>query len=410
MQKNATLSLQSYAVNATIKLPSSKSESNRALILNHLSNKLFQVNNVSSADDTQLLIKLLGSIGKESTLDCGPAGTTFRFLTAMLAFTGGNYTLTGSDRMKERPIKDLIDALLLLGANINYLEKEGFPPITIQGTQPSSNITRVSVANSSQYLSSLLLIASSLPKGLQIETVGEMGSAPYIDMTIQLLNKAGIEVIRNNTTFHIAKQDFKVTTFKVEADWSGASYWFSRVALSDNGSMLLRGLKPDSLQGDQVVKEIYQKLGVTSTFTTEGLHINKTHQPEKNFNWDFTHCPDLAQTVLATCAVLGVTLTCCGLKSLRIKETDRILAMQTELTKIGAQLSKLNNETFILRPSDKIPSNKVFINTYHDHRMAMAFAPLAALVPKLEIEDKMVVSKSYPSFWDDLTLTGITVN
>ena len=151
MRKSATRSLQSYGVNATIKLPSSKSESNRALILNHLSNKLFQVNNVSSADDTQLLIKLLGSIGKESTLDCGPAGTTFRFLTAMLAFTGGNYTLTGSDRMKERPIKDLIDALLLLGANINYLEKEGFPPITIQGTQPSSNITRVSVANSSQY-------------------------------------------------------------------------------------------------------------------------------------------------------------------------------------------------------------------------------------------------------------------
>jgi 3-phosphoshikimate 1-carboxyvinyltransferase len=409
MSEQVSLSLQSNLIETTINLPSSKSESNRALILNHLSNGLFQVYNVSSADDTQLLIKLLASIGKESTLDCGPAGTTFRFLTTVLTFTPGTHVLTGSERMKERPIKDLISALNLIGAKITYVENDGYPPIKIEGITPQLNNTKISVANSSQYLSSLLLVAPSLPNGLIIETTGEMGSEPYVDMTIQLLKNAGINVIKQDKVFKVAPQDYAATKFNVESDWSGASYWFSRVALSEKGRLLLTGLKAKSLQGDQVVKDIYKHLGVTSEFTEEGLLITKTHEADKNLTWDFTHCPDLAQTVFASCAVLGVTLKCCGLKSLRIKETDRILAMQTELSKIGAQLTTEDDIWFTLKPSKQFPKT-VNISTYHDHRMAMAFAPLAAVINSIIIENKDVVSKSYPSFWDDLALTGITVN
>lgn len=410
MSEQVSLSLQSNLIETTINLPASKSESNRALILNHLSNRLFQVDNVSSADDTQLLIKLLASIGKESTLDCGPAGTTFRFLTTVLAFTSGTHVLTGSERMKERPIKDLISALQLIGAKITYLENDGYPPIKIEGITPQLNNTKISVANSSQYLSSLLLVAPSLPNGLIIEITGEMGSQPYVNMTIQLLESAGIDVIKQANTFKIAPQSFKATKFKVESDWSGASYWFSRVSLMEKGSLLLTGLKSNSLQGDQVVKDIYQHLGVTSEFTSEGLLITKTHEADKSLTWDFTHCPDLAQTVFASCAVLGVTLKCCGLKSLRIKETDRILAMQTELNKIGTQLTTQDDNWFVLQPSNQFPTTPINISTYHDHRMAMAFAPLAAVINSIIIENKDVVSKSYPSFWDDVALTGITVN
>lgn len=410
MPQEILLACLSNAVDTAIKLPSSKSESNRALILNYLSKGLFKVERLSSADDTQLLIKLLQQVGKQTTLDCGPAGTTFRFLTSVLACCPGTHILTGSERMKERPIKDLIAALQKIGAKITYLENDGYPPIQIEGTLPTNNSTIVSVANSSQYLSSLLLVAPSLPNGLIIETTGEMGSEPYVDMTIQLLNNAGIKVQQQDNTYTVANQPFLETEFSVESDWSGASYWFSRIALSDHGKLFLEGLKPNSLQGDQVVKDIYQKLGVTSKFTANGLTIKKTHAAEKTLTWDFTHCPDLAQTVFATCAVLGVSLKCCGLKSLRIKETDRILAMQTELAKIGATLFSEDDEWFMLTPSTELPDTTVTINTYHDHRMAMAFAPLTAKLGRLIIEDKAVVSKSYPSFWEDLALTGIKIN
>ncbi|MFT6845412.1 MAG: 3-phosphoshikimate 1-carboxyvinyltransferase, partial [Flavobacteriales bacterium] len=197
------------------------------------------------------------------------------------------------------------------------------------------------------------------------------------------------------------------TAFSVEADWSGASYWFSRVALSSNGKILLLGLKKNSLQGDRVVTDIYSQLGVGFSFTEDGLQLFRTNTLTKQLTWDFTHCPDLAQTVIATCAVLGVTGLFSGLKSLRIKETDRILAMQTELKKIGATLKSQNNEVFALTPSNTLPTTSIVINTYHDHRMAMAFAPLAAIIENISIENPAVVSKSYPRFWDDLKETGI---
>lgn len=406
---NCALSCDHHVVNTSLLLPSSKSESNRALVLHHLSKGSFKVSHVSTADDTQRLKHLLKSIASGVTLDCGPAGTTFRFLTAVLAFTKGAFKLTGSPRMKERPIKDLIDALILLGAEITYLEKAGYPPIQIKGVVPTNNKTVVSVENSSQYLSSLLLVGGFLPQGLTINTTGQMGSAPYINMTMALLAQAGIMVEKTDKTFIIPPQVCKPTLFHVESDWSGASYWFSRLALSTQGEITLLGLKEDSLQGDAVVKDIYLDLGVGYRFVDEGLKLFKTNRINSILTVDFTHCPDLAQTVMATCAVLGVKGLFSGLKSLRIKETDRILAMQTELKKLGASLTTQDDVVFNLAPSSNIPSSTIHINTYDDHRMAMAFAPLAAQVPHLIIENPAVVSKSYPHFWDDLKKTGIQV-
>lgn len=401
------LTCTTQTFDATIALPTSKSESNRALIIQHLSQGKFQVNNTSSADDTQQLVKLLSQIGKHQELDCGPAGTTFRFLCSVLAFTSGNFVLTGSERMQERPIKDLVDALLLLGANIQYLNKKGYPPLRIEGVTQTVTNTSVSVENSSQYLSSLLLTGAFLPQGINIQTTGSLGSAPYVDMTIAMLQEAGIAVLKNESIYRILPQVCLNTAFSVEADWSGASYWFSRVALSSNGKILLLGLKKNSLQGDRVVTDIYSQLGVGFSFTEDGLQLFRTNTLTKQLTWDFTHCPDLAQTVIATCAVLGVTGLFSGLKSLRIKETDRILAMQTELKKIGATLKSQNNEVFALTPSNTLPTTSIVINTYHDHRMAMAFAPIAAIIENISIENPAVVSKSYPRFWDDLKETGI---
>jgi 3-phosphoshikimate 1-carboxyvinyltransferase len=401
------LTCTTQTFDATIALPTSKSESNRALIIQHLSQGKFQVNNTSSADDTQQLVKLLSQIGNHQELDCGPAGTTFRFLCSALAFTSGNFVLTGSERMQERPIKDLVDALLLLGANIQYLNKKGYPPLRIEGVTQTVTITSVSVENSSQYLSSLLLTGAFLPQGINIQTTGSLGSAPYVDMTIAMLQEAGIAVLKNESNYRILPQVCLNTAFSVEADWSGASYWFSRVALSSNGKILLLGLKKNSLQGDRVVTDIYSQLGVGFSFTEDGLQLFRTNTLTKQLTWDFTHCPDLAQTVIATCAVLGITGLFSGLKSLRIKETDRILAMQTELKKIGATLKSQNNEVFALTPSNTLPTTSIVINTYHDHRMAMAFAPIAAIIENISIENPAVVSKSYPRFWDDLKETGI---
>lgn len=403
------LELSSNTINTIIDLPSSKSESNRALILQHLSKGNFSVTNLASADDTQTLLHILENLSELKEIDCGPAGTTFRFLTALLAFTDQDYVLTGSQRMKERPIKDLVDALKQLGADISYLENEGYPPLKIKGRQASSNTTSISVENSSQYLTALLLIGAFLPKGIHIKTIGNLGSAPYVNMTIKLLNKAGISVEQHEGNYTIQPQKSVTTIYQVEGDWSGASYWFSRIALAEVGSIIhIKGLRKDSLQGDRVVCDIYHQLGVDYTFTKDGLTLTKSERkPTNKLTWDFIDCPDLAQTVMASCTVMNVEGEFTGLKSLRIKETDRIAAMQTELAKIGGQLTSEDDTIFNLTPSQSIPSSDVSIATYHDHRMAMTFAPLAAKVPRLIIEDAGVVSKSYPTFWKDLALTGV---
>lgn len=390
----------------SIQLPSSKSESNRILIINALAGGESTLSNLSEARDTRTMIRLLKS--EEETWDVGDAGTTMRFLTAYAAATGKEKILTGTARMQERPIKLLVDALRNLGAEIKYLKNEGYPPIHIQGLQRQTT-KQLSIRGdvSSQYISALLMVAPSLPQGLELELLGTINSRPYIDMTLNLLKIFGIESEVTENKINIRHQSFKPSSYTVESDWSGASYWFSIASLANSAQITLKGLLKDSFQGDSQVVHIMEKLGVETSFFKDRVLLTKIpHQQE--ITVDFATCPDLAQTIAVVCAAKGVSCKMTGLQTLRIKETDRIAALQNELGKIGASLEEtIYDQEWNLIPSpDKLwTSNSLFFDTYEDHRMAMAFAPLATLAD-VEIEDPKVVEKSYPRYWDDLREAG----
>ena len=388
-----------------IPLPSSKSESNRVLIIDALTEGKNRISNLAEARDTQTMIRLLGD--DPMIYDVLDAGTTMRFLTAYAAVTNRQKTLTGTPRMCERPIGLLVDALKTIGADITYKENEGYPPLEIKGFgKQISNKVTIKGDVSSQYISALLMVAPVLPEGLIIELTGKIGSRTYIEMTLQLMKQFGIVSTWEGHTITVAPQQYTPTAYRVESDWSGASYWFSLLACADEGEILLKGLKSESLQGDAKIVEIMDGLGVQSEFNHEGVLLTKK-EVRGLPHFDFTHCPDLAQTVAVTCAVNGQKSIFTGLESLRIKETDRILALQNELAKFNAQLVEGNNETFTLIPSTGIPA-EVFIHTYDDHRMAMAFMPLATKT-KVTFEDGEVVNKSYPSFWKHTALAGFNV-
>lgn len=418
-------------VRATIPLASSKSESNRALIIDALTGFRCPLTNLSTARDTQTMIRLLhekASIGEPSVADVLDAGTTMRFLTAYFAATNQKKTLTGTPRMCERPIGILVDALRTLGADITYLKNEGYPPLALNGFLPSEPVSRVSIRGdvSSQYISALLMIAPVLPQGLTLELTGNIGSKPYIEMTLAQMDYFGIAGQADWTaqTITIPAGAYTPKPYAIESDWSGASYWYSTLALAPEGSTIdLLGLKPYSLQGDSAIVQIMSQLGVQSEFAESGVKLTKIPvQPA--LSWDFTDCPDLAQTVAVCCAGLNVPLTLTGIESLKIKETDRIKALQTELRKVGAELIEVvPNSRYIVsrRPAttnrseppgrltqttnEKLPT----ITTYDDHRMAMAFAPLAMRQPVV-IDEPGVVAKSYPSFWDDFGMVaGLTM-
>jgi 3-phosphoshikimate 1-carboxyvinyltransferase len=394
------------AFDLKIQLASSKSESNRALIINALCNFEGKLLNLSSARDTQTMIKLLDS-KESSTADVLDAGTTMRFLTAYFTVSNISKKMTGTPRMCERPIGILVDALKTLGAEINYLEKEGYPPHQIQGLNEQKT-AQLSIRGdvSSQYISALLMIAPYLPYGLILKLTGDIGSIPYIKMTIRQMEAFGVHVYEDwdNKTLKVAPQKYKPTEYKIESDWSGASYWYSIVALSEDHytQVELLGLKENSLQGDSAIVEIMNSLGVKSTFTQDGVLLQKI-EPKEHFEWDFTNCPDLAQTVAVIASAKRIPSIFTGIESLKIKETDRVLALQNELKKFGADLveTKANSEykiTFSELENFKIKGS---IATYDDHRMAMAFAPLVML-GDIEIQEPQVVVKSYPSYWDDL--------
>ena len=395
-------------VRATIPLASSKSESNRALILDALTGFQCDLHNLSTARDTQTMIRLLRAENQDngpSTADVLDAGTTMRFLTAYFATTGQHKILTGTPRMCERPIGILVDALRQLGADITYLHNDGYPPLQTNGFVPTG-VHRISIRGdvSSQYISALLMIAPTLPNGLTLELTGAIGSQPYIEMTIEQMRMFGAEVNPDweAKTITVAPNPYTPCSYAVESDWSGASYWYSILALAGEGSVLeLLGLKEHSLQGDSAIVEIMRSLGVDSLFTGRGVLL--TQQPaSSSLTWDFTHCPDLAQTVAVCCAVKGIPLTLTGIESLKIKETDRVAALQAELRKIGAELVEVEpNIRYEVRTiSSARPSLPPSIHTYDDHRMAMAFAPVA-MQGEVVIEEPGVVAKSYPSFWDD---------
>jgi 3-phosphoshikimate 1-carboxyvinyltransferase len=392
-------------IRTEIRLASSKSESNRALIINALTQFKGQLENISSARDTQTMMRLLQS--SDVVADVLDAGTTMRFLTAYFAVTNQHKTMTGTPRMCERPIGILVDALRILGANITYKQNEGYPPTELNGFQYSGqNHLTIRGDVSSQYISALLMIGPMLPDGITLELTGEIGSRPYIEMTLQQMRAFGVNHEANweAKTIRVPAQHYTPTHYAIESDWSGASYWYSLVALAKDAEVELLGLKENSLQGDSAIVQIMAHMGVKSAFTKRGVLLTKI-PAEKAFVWDFTDCPDLAQTVAACAAVAGIEVTMTGIESLKIKETDRVGALQAELPKIGGELVELEHNTkYIVRQkadTPAIPSSTPVIETYDDHRMAMAFAPVGMVFP-VEISEPHVVAKSYPSFWDDL--------
>lgn len=386
----------------------SKSESNRLLLLQALYPNI-QIQNLSNADDT--LAMQQGLITTSNYIDVHHAGTAMRFLTAYFATKeDSDLVITGSARMKERPIKILVEALNNLGANITYLEKEGCPPLKIKGTKITNHRVALNANVSSQYISALLLIAPSLKNGLTLKLKGEITSLPYIQMTLSLLNQIGIpSTFKNNT---ITINHYPVVSNKniiIESDWSSASYFYSLVALSEIGTKItLASYKENSLQGDIVLVEIYRQFGVETSFQENTLCLLKASDCKtKTIKCQLKNAPDIAQTIAVTCFGLGISCILSGLHTLKIKETDRLVALKTELEKLGATVN-ITDDSLHLETATKI-NNSVTIETYNDHRMAMAFAPLA-LKTTIKIKEADVVSKSYPSFWEDLKTLKIQIS
>lgn len=385
-------------VSGSIEITGSKSETNRLLVLQQFYSNLI-IENSSNSDDSILMQKALSSESNE--INIGHAGTAMRFLTAYFSVKENTeIVLTGSKRMKNRPIKILVDALTSMGASIQYLEKEGYPPLKISGKKLTSSFVEIEGNVSSQYISALLLIAPTLKNGLQLKFKGEVTSVPYIKMTLQLLAELGIKFSWEGNIISISsKPTITDKTIIVESDWSSASYYYSLVALSTNSEVKLTSYKKLSLQGDSVLATIYKNLGVETKYKNHTLILTNTNQQNSgNLNLDLVSAPDIAQTIAVTCFGLGIECFLAGLHTLKIKETDRLVALKTEIEKLGGEVI-ITNETLHLKASTKI-NEHITISTYDDHRMAMAFAPIALKVP-VKIEDANVVSKSYPTFWAD---------
>ena len=415
MKKNAVVSFKGIKdINADIHLTGSKSESNRALIIAALSKGTVKAENLSDAADTVVLNKILSGLSSPVTaerrlVNVGHAGTAMRFLTAFLSTLPEQFILTGSARMQERPIGILVDALKMLGADISYEKNEGYPPLLINGGL-NDTLSEVSIKGnvSSQYLSALLIIAPTLPAGLSLHILGGLTSRPYLEMTLNMLSAAGVNHTWEGDTIRIEHQQYQSAVLTVEPDWSAASYWYSIAALADKANITLPHLKDESLQGDSEIQQIMSNLGVSTSRTANGIQLISTpDQPLKQV-MNLKDCPDLAQTIIVCAAAKGLNLSFTGLETLKIKETNRVLALQNELAKIGVTLNE-DNEVYTLNCAQLEFPEKITISTYDDHRMAMAFAPLSLLIKTVEIEDYQVVEKSYPDFWKDLEKAGFTV-
>lgn len=403
-----SLKLKKPLSSTQIAISGSKSESNRLLLLQKLFGNI-QLENISDAHDVQVMQKALSH--NQGTIDIHHAGTAMRFLTAYFAFSNQKKVLlTGSNRMQNRPIQILVEALQKLGADIKYTKKEGFPPLQIQGKQNLKDQIRLQANISSQYISALLLIAPTLKNGLEIELVGKITSLPYLKMTLQLLDKIGVEYQFKNQIIQIKpKHQIKPFTYTIESDWSSASYHFSLVALADQIQLKLQHFKDDSLQGDAKLVEIYRLLGVESKLEQGTLVLEKMKdfKNPSSIALNLIEQPDLAQTIAVTCLGMGIGCKLTGLHTLKIKETDRLIALKNELEKFGAKV-EIDEESLHLTSPTKL-TNNVIIKTYQDHRMAMAFAVLACKT-NLQIEDPDVVEKSYPQFWKDLEKIGFSIH
>jgi len=400
-----TIKAEKKVINGVVNLTASKSESNRVLIIRALCEQHFPIHNLAAAKDTETMVSLLAEKGKIK--DVGPAGTTMRFLTAYYANTPGTWTLTGSERMRNRPIAILVDALKSLGANIEYLEKDGCPPMKIQGGKLKGGKITIDGSVSSQYLSALIMIAPSLTGGLEMELTGKIASIPYLKMTLALIAEFGAKYTFEGSIIKIEEGKYQGKEFTVEADWSAASYWYQIAALSDEANITLKGLKEVSLQGDSAIVEMYKTFGVESTFNGTQVKLLKSNTNSADtFNYDFSDCPDVAQTLAATLIGLNVKGHFKGLESLRIKETDRITAIKNELEKFGASIDILPGDEIQINQAT-VSSYNGAIETYDDHRVAMSIAPLCLKIDRIEIKEPNVVAKSYPDFWNDLNDKGL---
>ncbi|MGI6242500.1 MAG: 3-phosphoshikimate 1-carboxyvinyltransferase [Prevotella sp.] len=415
MNKTTYRLTPSPTLNATITLPASKSISNRALIINALAGGTSSPINLSCCDDTKVVINALNL--KPDIIDIKASGTAMRFMTAYLAVTQGEHILTGTKRMKQRPIGVLVDALNKLGADISYEAEPGYPPLRINGKPLPGGRLDISGDVSSQYISALLMIGPVLQVGLELHLVGEIVSRPYIDLTLYMMKRFGADADwTGGDVITVRPQNYTSMPFVIENDWTSASYWYELLALNDDPTACIRlnGLGDGSKQGDSAVKYIFSLLGIKTTFAdAEGVQpttVTLSHRLNRvqRLDFDFMNCPDLAQTVVATCCALDIPFHFKGLGSLKIKETDRIEALKKELCKLG-YLIRSKNDSELIWDNDRCEPTFEPIDTYEDHRMAMAFAPLAIKYPGLCINNPKVVSKSYPRFWNDLKLAGFKI-
>ncbi len=401
---------------ATINLPASKSISNRALVIHALTGGNILPSNLSDCDDTEVIIKALQEMPE--VINIKAAGTAMRFMTAFLAATEGEHTITGTERMKKRPIGVLVDALRYLGADIQYEGEEGFPPLHIKGHPLDGGHLEIVGNVSSQYISALLMIGPIMKNGLELKLTGEIASRPYIDLTLWTMKEFGAEADWTDIdTIEVKSKPYKDREYLVENDWSAASYWYEMMALNANrdSGIKLEGLLDGSKQGDSVVKYLFSLLGVKTEYaSTEGnkpttvtLKAHRCLLPR--LDYDFTGSPDLAQTLVVCCCLMGVKYKFTGLGTLKIKETDRIEALKKELRKLGYVIKDENDNTLYWDGETCEPTFEP-IDTYEDHRMAMAFAPAAFKYPQIQINNPEVVSKSYPHFWEDLKKVGAEIN
>lgn len=409
-----TLTPPAEGIHATIKLPSSKSISNRVLVINALSGSTQLPDNISDCDDTRVMVRALTE--ENSTVDIMAAGTAMRFLTAYFATVEGcQKTMTGTERMRQRPIKVLVDALRQLGAQIEYADNEGFPPLKVYGSRLENERVSLQGNVSSQYISALLMIGPMLKNGLALHLEGEIISRPYINLTLQLMSDFGAQAAWvSDNEIKVEPHAYNPIPFTVESDWSAASYWYEMIALSadPHAEVVLPGLYANSYQGDCAVAQLFEQLGVATVYNkdTACVTLRKNGKKTERMDYDFVNQPDLAQTVVVTCALLGIPFHFSGLQSLKIKETDRMAALVNELKKLGYVLCEQENRILEWNGQRCEPITDAAIDTYEDHRMAMAFAPACITFGKLRINNPQVVSKSYPEYWKDLETAGFTIH
>lgn len=396
-------------ITANIQLPSSKSICNRALVIRALSkNEDKNIDNLSDCDDTSVMIKALENMPE--TIDIMAAGTAMRFLTAYLSVTEGVHVITGTERMRQRPIKILVDALRSIGADIEYTENEGFPPLRIKGGRLEGEEISLLGNVSSQYISALMMIGPVLKNGLRLKLTGDIISRPYINLTIEIMREFGGKAEwTGDNLITIYAQPYKAIHYYVESDWSAASYWYEMAALSDEACIELPGLFEKSFQGDSKVAELFEQLGVITEYGDKCVTLRKSGKHTEKMEYDFVNQPDLAQTFVVTCCMMGIPFRFSGLQSLKIKETDRMAALITEMKKLGYTISESNSSVLSWNGERCEGETNPAIDTYEDHRMAMAFAPAALKLKNIRINNPQVVSKSYPGFWNDLKKAGFII-